>query len=309
MLKNNFKDLLAAHLNVEWLRPENALCDTLASTLIQKYEMAPPSLDLGCGNGIFTFITAGGRFSIDYDWYINTDPDGFWQHKDIYNVCKTTDIKRFIIQKPRYNFNFGLDHKAPLLEQAKGLGFYKAVVNADANARLPFSEGQFCTIFSNILYWLSDLEKSLGELNRVSSKNATLIICMPSKNFFHYCLSYQWKKRKSELLRLLNKGRSESMRWVISYKEFSQAAKKAGFKVVDHSYYLSPIIMRIWDIGLRPISPFLIKMANKLSIQDRREIKKEWLDTVAKFCLPLYEKEKKQKGEGGFQLFVLRKRP
>ncbi len=72
MSKINHTDHIKAHLNVAWLRPESTLWDVIVSTMISKYENKPPSLDLGCGNGIFSLITAGGGgFSVDFDWYIN----------------------------------------------------------------------------------------------------------------------------------------------------------------------------------------------------------------------------------------------
>jgi len=64
MSKINHTDYIKAHLNVAWLRPASALWDVIASTMILKYEIKHPSLDLGCGNGIFSFITAGGEFSV-----------------------------------------------------------------------------------------------------------------------------------------------------------------------------------------------------------------------------------------------------
>lgn len=76
---------LDAHLNVNWLRPESALWDTIASQVISQCELVPPSLDLGSGNGIFSFITAGGEFSPEYDWCRNVDPHGFWNNRDIYD--------------------------------------------------------------------------------------------------------------------------------------------------------------------------------------------------------------------------------
>ena len=75
---------LKNHLNAAWLRPESALWGAIASTIVSKHEIEPPSLDLGCGNGIFSFITAGGNFSVDYDWYININVEGFWGNKEIY---------------------------------------------------------------------------------------------------------------------------------------------------------------------------------------------------------------------------------
>lgn len=300
-------DFLKAHLNVAWLRPESALWDAIASTLISKYDIISPSLDLGCGNGIFSFITAGGSFSIDYDWYINVEPEGFWEDKDIYNVCKISSLKEYILELPKYSFTFGLDHKPNLLAQAKALNLYKNLIEHDANKSLPFEDGQLETVFSNILYWLSEPKSSLKEIYRILDKNGLALLCIPNKKFLEYCFTYRWEEKNSSLLKKLNRGRSENMHWVVDYKEFAGCAKDAGFKVVHHQYYLSRLTLTIWDIGLRPLSAVLIKMANALNPEQRRTIKREWMETVLDFLLTLYEMEINSKEEKGFHFFVLEK--
>lgn len=134
----NSNNFLKSHLNVNWLRLESALWDAIASTVISRYEITPPSLDLGCGNGIFSFITAGGDISIDYDWYVNVDTKGFWENRDIYDVCKINRLEKYIAEKPTYNFTYGLDHKPNLLKQAESLDFYENLIEHDANRELPF---------------------------------------------------------------------------------------------------------------------------------------------------------------------------
>ena len=80
-------EFLKNQLNVNWLRPETALWRSIDSTLITKHEIKAPSLDLGCGNGIHSFITAGGNFSLDYDSYMNTDLNGFFEGNSWSGVC------------------------------------------------------------------------------------------------------------------------------------------------------------------------------------------------------------------------------
>ena len=295
------------HLNVAWLRPESALCDAIASTIISKHKIKSPSLDMGCGNGIFSFITAGGDFSIDYDWYINVDVAGFWENKDIYNTCNVNKLEQYIVKKPEYTFTYGLDHKNNLLTQAGSLGFYDNMILHDANQILPFENSTFNTVFSNILYWLNEPLKSLGEIHRILHNGGRALICIPNVKFAEYCFTFSWEEKKSSLLKKLNRGRSEAVQWSASYDEFIKLAKNAGFSIVDHMYYWSRLTLTIWDIGLRPISPYLIKMANKLSPEDRRAIKLEWVDTLGEILLPLYEMEMNSQEEGGFHFFVLQK--
>ena len=54
-------------LSVFWLRPETALWRSIDIETMKDFEFFAPSLDLGCGDSIFSFIRAGGRFDITFD--------------------------------------------------------------------------------------------------------------------------------------------------------------------------------------------------------------------------------------------------
>jgi hypothetical protein len=51
----------------------------------------------------------------------------------------------------------------------------------------------------------------------------------------------------------------------------------------------------MWDIGLRPISPVTIKMANILEPKQRKKIKEEWIDIwedlLDPVCEPMFQLE------------------
>jgi hypothetical protein len=81
----------------------------------------------------------------------------------------------------------------------------------------------------------------------------------------------------------------------------------AGFEVISHSYYLSPLTLRVWDIGLRPLSAVLIGMIGRLSGADRAAVKSEWIDTVRPFLLELYDLDQESKEEGGYHCVLLEK--
>jgi SAM-dependent methyltransferase len=298
---------LDAHLNVGWLRPESALWDAIASSVVSQFPMASPSLDLGAGNGIFSFITAGGAFSPEYDWYRNVDPRGFWANEDIYDTLLAPPREAWVASRPESGIDCALDAKPNLLRQSKSLKFYRNVAVANANHPLPFHEGSFQTVFSNILYWLDSFDASLKEIRRVLRAGGRALLCLQDHKFKEYCISYRWRELNSEVLRLLNRGRSESSLWTISYSELMALAKGIGFKVVTHSYYLSPLTLRAWDIGLRPLSPVLIKMVGKLSEADRLLIKSEWIETLRPFLSELYELDRKSNEQGGYHFVCLEK--
>jgi len=77
--------------------------------------------------------------------------------------------------------------------------------------------------------------------------------------------------------------------------------------VVSHAYYLSPLTLKAWEIGLRPLSPVLIKMANKLTAADRLAIKAEWMAILRPFLAELYELDRKSPEPGGYHFVCLEK--
>lgn len=298
---------LDEHLNVGWLRPESALCDAIASSIISRFEFSSPSLDLGSGNGIFSFITARGDFSREFDWYRNVSTEGFWENRDIYDAFSQSVNKDWIARSPLYQLDCAFDAKENLLCQAQGLGFYGSVRTGDANAPLPFDDASYQTVFSNILCWLDSAERSLREIHRVLRPRGRALLCMQDPKFREYCVSYQWRERGSETLRLLNRGRSDTCGWTITYPEIEVLARKCGFQIVFHSYYLSPLTMKVWDIGLRPLSPVLLRMVSKLSERDRLSIKEEWMDILRPFMQELYGLDRASGDQGGFHFVCLEK--
>lgn len=294
-------DFLWEHLNVWWLRPEQALWDSIASQRIAKYSFIQPIIDIGSGNGIFSFITAGGAFSPEYDWFVNTRLD----QQDIYDARQQFRAADFITRVPSYQIDYAFDHKANLLDQALSLGFYRNGKVGDADQRLPFDDGSFQTVFSNILYWLKDLDAALREIRRILRPEGRAILCMIDSEFTTYCESYQWRKRNSEWLRRLNAGRSDCIQWMLTWDELLRHVKTAGFQVIEQEYYLSPQALQFWDVGLRPYARPLIRMSSLLSPADRRGIKQEWVKTCYDLFLPFVQAELESQPSGGLQLIYL----
>jgi len=307
MTVKSAEDFIEPHLNVYWLRPESALWDAIASSVISRIEFISPSVDVGAGNGIFSFITAGGAFSLAYDWYRNVDPAGFWQNKDIYDTFEQAPDSSSIVRKPEYTITCALDAKESLLKQAAGLGFYGGTRVADADGQWPLDNASFKTVFSNILYWLRSPEHSLREIHRILQSGGRALLCLQDHRFKDLCISYRWREKKSELLRLLNRGRTESSYWTTSYDDYRALAERCGFRVADHVTYLSPLTLQAWDIGLRPLSPPLIKMVRLLSESDRAAIKTEWMEVCRPFLAELLTLDAQSSGHGGYHFFCLEK--
>lgn len=300
----NIENLFEAHLNVSWLRPANVVWDTMASWWVRHTPFRNPVLDLGSGNGIFSFLTAGGEFSSDFDWFVNVDTER--SSSDMYNVQpKRRGLTSSIVKKPEYRIDIALDRKANLLSQAALLGLYDQTVCRDANARTPFAKNTFNTIFCNILYWLRDPVGFLKECRRILQPDGQVILCMPDPLFYAYCESYRFKDLKSNYLRLLNGKRANCIRWTMNVAQMKGLARRTGFQVVRHHGYLTRRTLTLWDTELRATTRPIAKALNGCGLEKRAAIKREFVTGVRPVLRSLLEEERRSEKNNGFHVFVL----
>ena len=76
-MTENIEEKFRNYLELFWLRPENAMLCTFMSKAIEDFKFNSPSLDLACGDGLFTFYHLGGKLSDDYDFFSQTKSDKF----------------------------------------------------------------------------------------------------------------------------------------------------------------------------------------------------------------------------------------
>ncbi|TAN50661.1 MAG: class I SAM-dependent methyltransferase [Rhodospirillales bacterium] len=284
---------LEAFLGPYWLRPETALWRAVDCLALEGIEFQHPSLDLGCGDGLFSFIRAGGQVSIEYDMFLEAaNLASFFDKVDVYNNVDENLKSQIVSKPPNYHFDVGFDHKAALLAKASRLGLYERTVEGDANQPLPFADGSFKTIFSNILYWLDNYRATLQEIRRLLVTGGQAVLMLPNSTLSDYLFYQRFYARTKDprwaWLDLLDRGRStDNIKMVKSRAEWEDEFARAGLKVVSHVYHLSRTLIEAWDIGLRPISPFLIEMASKLTPEDRASIKQKWIAGLLPMLEPL----------------------
>lgn len=292
-------------LNMLWLRPENVIFD------ITKYSLSKSILDncsdileIGTGNGFFSFMLMGGEFKPEFDWYYNIDSDGFWNNKDVYDTKPKFEVSNFIKNPSVNKIKLAVDHKENLLIQAKSLGFINEHRVVDANKNFHFDGIK--TVFSNIFYWLDDPIEVIKKLDNSLDKGSKVILLFPNDDFLKYCSSY---KRDNNLQVLLNRGRANDLMWSMNISDFEKKITKVtNFKINKFEKYLSKLTLQTWDVGFRPFNPHLVKMANSLNASKRFEVKQEWNETAKKFIIELMGNEiDKGHKEGGFNFVVLEK--
>lgn len=311
-LTNSNPTILDELLNVFWLRPETALWRSIDIEIMKDFDFSSPSLDLGCGDGIYSFIRGGGKFDMTFDAFQSVESiDHYFDKVDIYN--SSTKINPLIIKNPEYQIDYAFDHKINLLEKGKTLGLYKNFVQGDANKKLPFNDDYFNSIFSNIIYWLDDPGTVFGEIYRILKPGGCCCVMLPNYNFkdfsfyYDYCVNQQ--NKKYQFLEYLDRGNMSMIKHVKNKEDWGKIIQNSGLEVISHKMHLSRTTIQIWNVGLRPLFPLLYKMVTNIDKEKIIEIKKEWIETLKLFIEPIsrMDSELTQNTEPAFHCFILRK--
>ncbi|HVZ62351.1 MAG TPA: methyltransferase domain-containing protein [Candidatus Nitrosotalea sp.] len=266
-------DIVSNFLNMYWLRPEVAIWRSLDTIRISKIKLNHPFLDLGCGDGSFLFTCLNGKTTSDFDVYSTIkDTQGFFNGKDIHN--QDNGVKILIKKKPKTMVDVGVDWKPNLLTKAKKFGLYKKLIQHDLNKPLPFNDEQFQTIFSNVFYWIDNLEALLLESRRILKHDGNLILALPDQRFKKHLIYNEYITHGHKWAKMLDRGIYENIsKHCYSKSKWQSILKKCNLKIKNHYGYMSEEFVKLWSIGLRPYSPFLIEMSNSLTMETRSKIK------------------------------------
>lgn len=301
-------------LNVFWLRPETALWREIDIRAMQAFEYRSPSLDLGCGDGIFSFIRAGGGFDDSFDAFrVMAGLDRFFDKADVFDAFDES-LEPLTTRPPGYKIDYGFDHKENLLRKAGRLGLYGDLKCGDANQKLPFPDKSFNSIFSNIVYWLDNPRAAIGEIARILSTGGRACLMLPNQTLPEFSFYNQWHVKTKNpdwaFLEKLDRGRfADNIRQARADKDWEAMFHNAGLGVVRHSLHLSKTVIQIWDIGLRPLFPMLHRMVGAIDPEKLPAIKREWVATMRQFLYPIVQMDDRlnQGVEPAFHCYIVEK--
>jgi hypothetical protein len=279
---------LKQFLKFLWLRPENALllavrADCYRSTL-GFFGDGKGSIDVSCGDGIFSFIALGGELSAAADKFraVNTDKtfregnfDTFDHYDDSY------DLK--VTRQPEKHYEFGTDWKDNLLKKAARLNFYSNLKLHDNNNPLPYGDGSMSYVYSNSAYWVSKFKEHLQDLARVTKRGGHVVLEMKTTNIVNYTSRHYLPFMGERFHQIIDAGRLSTWKGLRSKEEILGILEQVkGLKIKTVKPVYGGTLGVIWDVGLRPLYTPLVKMANQLKESNRQAIKDEW-------CQILYE--------------------
>lgn len=294
--------------NLYWIRPEVAIWRTLDSLQMKNVRFTKPLLDIGCGDGTFSFSNFGGKTDMNFDVY-NTikRTTGFYRGMDIHDQITSYTPK--ILKKARIKIDVGIDWKQNLLDKAKKLHLYDRLIQHDLNKPLPFDDQSFSTIFSNVFYWIGNLDQLLSESHRILKSNGNLVICVPDYKFKQNLIFNKFINGGHSWAKLLDRGIYNSItKHCYSLAKWKSLFFKKNFNIQYHSTYLSEDFIKFWTIGMRPYSPYIIDMTNNLQPRVRKNIKSRLIKEISPIIESYVNYEMVKKHNGCFHLFVLKKK-
>jgi len=279
----NRKEYLAEYLNYFWLRPENAV---MLAIRAEKYAstfdyLKDYSLDVSCGDGVFSFIAAGGKIGASSDMFQSLNlgvRKGAFDAFDSWDSQYSIDV----IQEPEFGYSHGIDWKQNLLRKAEALNFYGNLSVHDNNKTLPYDDNYFSYIYSNSTYWVESFEKHIIDLYRVLKPGGHMVLEIKTKNIFKFSASvYAHGILGPKAYEILDAGRSSTWKGMRDLRQYDQIfSALPDVEIVKKEPVYGDLLAQIWDIGMRPLFNPLVKLANSVDLQTRKEAKKEWCQTL-----------------------------
>ena len=284
------RDLLRRFVAAYWLRPENALWMALRSEALSRAATTSRSLDLACGDGVFSFLHFGGEFAPAWDVFAEgsiakTAPG---EKSDAFD--HVTDRYHPLIQRrPPRVFDVGCDLKDALLTKARRLDFYRWLVRHDANGSLPFARAEFNTVYCNAAYWVREIDAFLAETCRVTHPTGRVILHVKLDSLRRYNFEFLSPRLDGRFLKLLARGRLECWPSLASREQWEERFDRAGLDIKEATPFVTRTHAYLWDVGLRPIAPLLVRMANSLTDETRSSIKRDWVDLMMDVLTPFFD--------------------
>lgn len=282
------REKLRQFVNAYWLRPENAFWMLLRSDALAAVPLATPCADLSCGDGVFSFLHAGGRLAPEFDVFHGVGDLNRLEPKrgDMFDHVDASYRPR-IVGRPKHRLHCGTDHKPALLAKAAALDFYEHLTPHDHNRPLPFEADCFESVYCNAAYWVERIDGFLADVRRITVPGGTVVLqvklddirrCAPERH--RDVLGDRW-------WRIVQGDRIDCWPTLCNRSTWEQRFESAGFEILASIPFVTGTHARIWNIGLRPIAPLLIRAMNALHDRVRAEIKRDWVELFCDLLDPL----------------------
>ena len=286
--------LLRKYLQLYWLKPFDAVNDTANAWALRQFDWQEPILELGSGDGVFSFIMHGGEYIFTDDRYDQSNPKDSGDIFDVYHKDRPLTIKN----RASIFYNIGVDLKWSHIQKCKETGLYKHLV-VSPPAPLPFADHSFKTVFLYFPHGLIEREEqlryqeTLKEIRRVLHPDGIVLMTALNQNISKFFICHQLYRflfrikmwRLSRYFQNLDAGRYREISGLsLAPDEWQELFKQSGFELSDAWTHIKPFAWRVYDFQTRPILRLLIQWNWSLK---RLGFKKLFKFCSVMFCLPI----------------------
>ncbi len=319
------EDFLKKFLHIYWLRPETAILNSLLAKNLPLDYLKGISVDISCGDGLFSFIANNGEIDNKFNIFETTSiKSSIIKSEDIYNI----EDKRYnplITKHTNKKYDYGIDINPTMLYKANKLNIYSNLykyiskdsfsLNRDDSLKhyktdnqLLFKEQMFDTIsiFSSA-YMYQNLDSFFNTLNFILKDSGKVILNIKTDYFKRFYESVE-QTYPINFSSYIERNMRNIFPNLLEENSWEAIIKKNDFIIEEKIPTLNNNLVAIWSIGLRFLTPLLVKMSNNVTDKDAWfEIKNEFVDTFYKVLVDFYQEDINPNNASSF-LYILRKK-
>lgn len=297
------------YLNIYFLKPHDAINDTLTASLLYRLDWSDSVVEIGSGDGVYSYIMHGGSFPLWFDRYLLTD----LTKQDIYDTHQNAVLLSAVsLDDP--NICLAIDAKQTHVSKIKEIGFAKHCV-VSAYEALPLASASVSKVFYYTPHGLRDHEQAINEAYRILAPDGDMLILLYDKKFESSFLCYRiamlMPGRIGRYFARMDNGRfDEITNLAKSPSQWEIFFAQHGLTIVARHSGLSCFAWKAYDIQTRPVLKPLIRFFNSFSVPIRTALKLLWMTIWYPYLVLFYflfSNEFLMAGSNCFLAFQLKK--
>lgn len=273
--------------NLYFLKPHDAVNDTLTSSLLHRLDWSGPVVEIGSGDGVFSYVMHGGFFPLWFDRYLLTD----LSKPDIYDSHRA-DVLRPAVRLTAPDISLAIDAKESHVRKIGEIGFARHCQVAAYEA-LPLASASVPKIFYYTPHGLHDHEAAIREAARVLVPGGRMLILLYDSKFKPSFLCHRLGKALPGaaghyFARLDNGRHDEITRLARTPAEWQDFFRRHGFVIEARHSGLSGFAWKMYDIQTRPLLKPLIRLFGGLPGPLRTAAKLLWMIACYPYLVLFY---------------------
>ena len=249
------------YFSLYFLKPFDAVNDTLTASLLGRFNWSGEFVEIGAGDGVYSYIMHGGDFPFWFDRYLLTD----LSQDDIYDTHSHNILPRGKpLAFPR--IEKAIDAKQSHVAKIKEIGFAGEAICAPYE-NLPILSESVEAVFYYTPHGLKDHGQAISEAYRILRPGGRMLILLYDhlfkKAFLCPLLARFFPGILGRYFEHLDNGRYDEISNLSkSLENWEEFFSRCGFSIQKSHTGLSSFAWKIYDTQTRPLLKPLIRLFN-----------------------------------------------